>query len=243
MKTLYLIPARGGSKGIPRKNIKLLNGEPLIKYSIDAARKVAPDADICVSTDDKEIIDVVESLGLKVPFTRPEKYATDSATSSDVALHALRFYESMGVNYDTIVMLQPTSPLRTAEHIKGALALYDNSLDMIVSVRESASAFIICKENSDGFLFLPLNTDFARRQDMPSYYEYNGAVYVMNSLELKKKGMAGFTKVKKYVMDDIASLDIDSQLDWNIVEMVMKDKQGHLSCRGGAQCTHCSSSI
>ena len=115
MKLLYLIPARGGSKGIPRKNIKELSGKPLIAYSIDVARQLTDDCNICISTDDDEIMQVVTSYGLTVPFKRPDFLATDSVGTYEVILHAIDFYENLGVNYDAVVLLQPTSPLRTAQ--------------------------------------------------------------------------------------------------------------------------------
>ncbi len=222
MKILYLIPARGGSKGIPHKNIKLLNGKPLIQYSIEVARQLASDEDICVSTDDNEIINVVESLGLKVPFVRPEEYATDTASSNEVILHALRFYEENGIHYDTVVLLQPTSPLRTVDHVKEALSLYTPDIDMIVSVKKSSSAYVMCKESEEGFLRPVVNSGITRRQDMPDFYEYNGAVYVINVKALKTKGLSKFDKERKYVMEDEYSWDIDTLLDWKIIEMIMK---------------------
>ncbi len=222
MKTLYLIPARGGSKGIPHKNIKLLNGKPLIQYSIEVAKKLASDDDICISTDDKEIIQVVESLGLKVPFVRPAKYATDTATSNDVILHALRFYEERGVHYDIVILLQPTSPLRTVDHVKEALDLYTTDVDMVVSVKPSSAAYLMCKEGASGYLEPVVNSGVTRRQDMPAFYEYNGAVYVINVNALKEKGLGGFTKEKKYVMDEESSWDIDTMMDWKIIEMILK---------------------
>ena len=118
---MYLIPARGGSKGIPHKNIKLLNGKPLIQYSIEIARKLAEDDDICLSTDDEEIKAVAEKLGLKVPFLRPDYLASDTATTSDVIVHALDFYEKQGRHYDVVVLLQPTSPLRTVQNVKDCI--------------------------------------------------------------------------------------------------------------------------
>ena len=112
MKTLVIIPARGGSKGIPHKNIRPLGGKPLICRAIDHARSVAADADICVSTDDPEIIRTVEDYGLHVPFVRPACLATDSCGTYEVLLHALDHYEQQGIHYDAIVLLQPTSPFR-----------------------------------------------------------------------------------------------------------------------------------
>jgi N-acylneuraminate cytidylyltransferase len=221
MKILYVIPARGGSKGIPHKNIKLLNGKPLIYYSIDVARQLTEDDNICVSTDDDEIIKIVEDYGLKVPFKRPDYLATDTATTNDVLLHTLDYYAVKGVYYDVLILLQPTSPLRNSSHVKEALTLYNDNLDMVVSVKESHSASVLCSENENGFLELTLNKEGLRRQDVPSYYEYNGAIYIINIERLKKTGLRGFTMRKKYVMDEISSLDIDTPLDLEIANTIL----------------------
>ena len=106
MKTLYLIPARGGSKGIPHKNIRPLCGLPLIGYSINVAREFADDRDICLSTDDPEIAETARKMGLDVPFMRPDSLATDKSGSYEVMLHALDFYHNRGVDYDRLVLLQ-----------------------------------------------------------------------------------------------------------------------------------------
>ena len=137
MKPLVIIPARGGSKGIPHKNIRLLGGKPLICRAIDNARAVADDSDICVSTDDPEIIRVAEDYGLKVPFVRPAELAADNSGTYEVLLHALDFYERQGRHYDAIVLLQPTSPFRRDEDVRGAMALYTPDIDMVVSITEA----------------------------------------------------------------------------------------------------------
>lgn len=222
MKILYVIPARGGSKGIPHKNIKLLNGKPLIYYSIDIARQMTSDDHICVSTDDDEIIDVVERYGLKVPFKRPEYLATDTATTNDVLLHAINFYETKGFFYDVVVLLQPTSPLRKISQVREALDLYSPDIDMIVSVKESHSASVLCAENVNGFLEFCLNKEGQRRQVMPNYFEYNGAIYIINIASLKEYGLGYFTKKMKYVMNELESLDIDNPNDWFIAECIIK---------------------
>lgn len=224
MKILYVIPARGGSKGIPHKNIKLLNGKPLIYYTIDVARQLTTDEHICVSTDDDEIINVVENYGLKVPFKRPSHLATDTATTNDVLLHAINFYEARGDFYDVVVLLQPTSPLRNPTHVKEAIDLYTNDIDMVVSVKKSHASSVLCAENEDGFLELCFNKTGKRRQDLKSYYEYNGAVYIINIKRLKEKELSGFTKTRKYVMDDISSIDIDIPLDWIVVESIINNQ-------------------
>lgn len=223
MKILYVIPARGGSKGIPHKNIKPLNGKPLIYYSIDIARQLTTDDNICVSTDDDKIIEVVEYYGLKVPFKRPAQLATDTATTNDVLLHAVSFYENSGVYYDVLVLLQPTSPLRQIVQVKDALSLFDEDLDMVVSVKESHSASVICSENEIGFLEFTLNKEGLRRQDLQTYYEYNGAIYVINIDRLKKIGLSGFSNKKKYIMDELSSFDIDTPNDWFITEYIIKN--------------------
>jgi CMP-N,N'-diacetyllegionaminic acid synthase len=219
-----LIPARGGSKGIPLKNIKPLAGKPLIYYSIDIARQILDDKHICISTDDNRIIEKVEEYGLTVPFVRPEVLATDTSTSNDVLIHALTHYEEKEVFYDAIILLQPTSPLRTLENLKEALLLYNDTIDMVVSVRQSHSAAVICKEE-DGYLVSALNERNFRRQDINNYFEYNGAIYIINAQRLKEKGLNQFTKILKYEMSDEKSIDIDSMFDWKIAEMVIENQK------------------
>jgi N-acylneuraminate cytidylyltransferase len=222
MKILTVIPARGGSKGIPKKNIKPLNGKPLIYYSIEVARALFPDEDICISTDSDEIIETVEKTGLKVPFRRPQELASDTATSNEVLLHALDFYEKQGRTYDAILLLQPTSPLRTVKQVKDAIALYRDDIDMVVSVKESHAPAVLCKENESGYLELLFNNQSTRRQDMPNYYEYNGAIYVINPQSLKIKGLSNFARKVKYVMSEETSVDIDEQKDWDFAEYLIK---------------------
>lgn len=222
MRILYIIPARGGSKGIYYKNIKLLNGKPLICYTIDVARQLSADSDICVTTDDDKIIEVVENYGLKVPFKRPENLATDTANTSDVIFHALEFYEEKNIFYDLIVLLQPSSPFRNSNHVFEALKLYNTDLDMIVSVKKSKSPTVLCIENDEGFVELFLNKTHLRRQDFESFYEYNGAIYIINVDRFKKLGLNGLVQIRKYLMDEISSLDIDTPYDWSIADVFIK---------------------
>lgn len=224
MKVLYLIPARGGSKGIPHKNIKLLNGKPLIQYSIEVARKLANDEDICLSTDDEEIKKVAERLGLNVPFLRPDYLASDTAGTSDVIVHALDFYKQNGRLYDVVVLLQPTSPLRTVQNVKDCLELYSNEFDMVTTVKESSISAVLCKENAQGYLEQVIGGNNVRRQDAEKLYEYNGAVYVINAEAVKEKGLGGFSKIKKCVMSEEHSIDIDTMLDWLLIETILKRK-------------------
>ena len=227
MKPLIVIPARGGSKGVPRKNIKVLGDKPLIQYTIDAAKGVFDDEFICVSTDDFEIKSVVEQLGLKVPFLRPNELASDTAGTYEVLLHAISYYESKGYFPDTLILLQPTSPFRTSAHIKEALKLYHESIDMVVSVKETKANpyYILFEEDSNGYLKKTKEANFTRRQDCPKVWEYNGAIYIINVRALKASAISQFTKVCKFEMDETSSHDIDTLLDWRIAEIIINDKE------------------
>lgn len=223
MKPLIVIPARGGSKGIPRKNIKLLGGKPLIQYTIETAKSVFPDEVICVSTDDVEIKEVVESIGIKVPFLRPPELATDKAGTYEVLLHAIDYYENLGYKPDVLILLQVTSPLREARHIKEALELFDDSCEMVLSVKESSSNpyYNLMEENEGGWLVKSKVGNFTRRQDCPVVYELNGSIYIIHVPILKGKPLCNFNLVKKYVMEDIYSIDIDTSIDWFIAEFII----------------------
>ncbi len=227
MNALVIIPARGGSKGIPHKNIKPLNGKPLIEYAIDVARQLVPDELICVSTDDHNIKKVVEDYGLKVPFIRPDYLATDTAGTYEVLLHALDYYESQGYQFDNVILLQTTSPFRNANHVKEAIDLYTPDVDMVVSVKEVvANPYYNCfEENEDGFLRVSKGDGkLVRRQDAPKAWEYNGAIYVINPDSLKKSPLGLFKKRIKYVMDEVHSIDLDTMFDWTLAELVIKQE-------------------
>lgn len=220
MRPLVVIPARGGSKGVLRKNIKPLNCKPLIQYTIEAARSLFEDSIICVSTDDLEIKEVVENIGLQVPFIRPQQLASDSAGTYEVLLHAIEYYERQGYFPDTLILLQPTSPFRTAKHIKEALRLYNSDCEMLVSVKETKANpyYVLREENEKGWLVKSKEGNFTRRQDCPKVYELNGAIYIINVDALKVRPIHEFIKVSKYEMDEMSSHDIDSNLDWMIAE-------------------------
>ena len=227
MKILVIIPARGGSKGIPHKNIKPLNGKPLIYYTIDEAREIVGDDDICVSTDDPEIIKCVEDYGLGVPFVRPAELATDTAGTNEVLVHALDFYEQQGKHYDVVLLLQNTSPFRTAQQVKEALKLYHDGVDMVVSVKEcSANPYYnVFEEDVNGYLHVCKGDgNIFRRQDAPKVYEYNGAIYIMNAETLKTIHMHKMHKRVKYVMDEFSSFDLDTMWEWQMAEMIINEK-------------------
>lgn len=223
--TLFVIPARGGSKGLPGKNIKELCGKPLIAYSIDVARAFVDDEHICVSTDSEEIKKVVENYGLNVPFIRPDSLATDTATSNDVLIHALNFFKLNGREYKRLILLQPTSPLRSVEDVAGSLALYRDDIDMVVSVTKSHAPAVLCTDDDNGYVQLVYNKKAIGRQQLQEMYEFNGAVYVINVQSLLKKGIAGFTKKVKYVMSKENSVDIDDIIDFRLVETILREQE------------------
>ena len=229
MKILYLIPARGGSKGIPNKNIKLLGGKPLIEYSIETALQIASTTnDICVTTDSDAIAQIAKQKGLNVPFMRPAELASDTASSEDVIKHALSFYkDNLNKNYDAIVLLQPTSPLRKINDIKAMIDLFSSlNADMVVSVKESSENpyYSLFEENEQGYLYQSKPSNFTRRQDCPQVYTYNGSVYVIN---VSRFILGGFSTLQptKFVMDDQHSIDIDNELDWELTEIVLKNSK------------------
>lgn len=227
MKNLIVIPARGGSKGIPHKNIKPLAGKPLIYYTIDVARQFTTDEDICVTTDDDEIIKVVEDYGLKVPFKRPGYLATDTCGSNEVIQHAWKFFEVKGIHYDAVLLLQPTSPFRKVEFLKEAVALYDDSIDMVTSVKRAPCNpyYDGFEDNDEGLLTISKGDGtIERRQDAPKVWQLNGSIYVINPKSLMEKGLAHFTRIRKYAMPELYSVDIDNPFDWKVAELVISEK-------------------
>ena len=227
MKILYLIPARGGSKGLRKKNILDLAGKPLINYTVDSVLPLLKKNDeICVSTDSDEIKDIVEKNGVKVPFLRPNYLARDTSTTLDVINHAIDWYSKHNKFFDTLVLLQPTSPLRTSIHIKESLKLWSTEIDMIVSVKETDANpyYILFEEDKNLFLRKSKDGKFTRRQDCPKVYEYNGAIYVITIDSLKIKNFYNFDKIKKYLMLKESSIDIDDIVDFRLAELIIKNK-------------------
>lgn len=227
MIPLIIIPARGGSKGIPKKNIVPLNGRPLIDYTITAALAVAPQSRIILSTDSEEIAAVARQCGLDVPYRRPAALATDTAGSREVILDAMDWADLHGIGYDAVVLLQPTSPLRTADDVRDAMMLYDDDIDMVVSVAEARSnPYYNCFEaDENGYLHVSKGDGlYTRRQDVPPAYEYNGAVYVINPRSIREMPMGVFTRRVPYVMPASRSVDIDAPIDLIMAAHLLEEK-------------------
>ena len=220
MKNLILIPARGGSKRIPKKNIKLFNGKPLIQWTIEAAINSGISSNICVSTDCEETKSIAASIGADVPFTRPRELSGNKAKSIDVALHALSYYKDI----QSIILLQPTSPLRTSKHLQ---SFYE-----YITKNCAVSAVSICEcQHSPLWTFTLRNQILersvltnhslnVRSQDLPKYYTLNGAIYYSKvSALLTSKSFISNNTIG-FEMPAQASVDIDTQLDWEIAEMI-----------------------
>ena len=227
MKKLFLIPARGGSKGLPKKNILSLAGKPMIGYSIDAAMESMDSGDeLCVSTDDAQIIQVIRDYGIDVPFIRPAELASDTASSEQVIEHAIEWYRVRGIVFDVIILLQPTSPLRNAIHVKEALNLWMEGIDMVVSVKETDSNpyYVLFEEDENGLLRKSKDGNFTRRQDCPKVYELNGAIYIMNASSVANNVKTKEKRTRKYLMDKRDSIDVDDELDFEQAELILKKR-------------------
>ena len=226
--TLYLIPARGGSKGVPGKNIRLLGGIPLIAHSIRHAIEAgAPLEDIVVTTDSDDIRKAAEAEGVSFPFMRPKELAGDHTGSYEVIIHALDEMEARGRHYQKVVLLQPTSPMRLPLDIKAAEKLWREDIDMVVSVcpAKTNPYYNAFETNSEGMLHISKGDGhYTRRQDAPEVWEYNGAVYVMTVASLRKSAMSGFQRILPYPMPAERSVDIDTPLDFMIAESLLQHR-------------------
>lgn len=219
MKTLFLLTARGESKSIPDKNIKPLLGKPLIHYSIEYARLFVGDKDICLSTDSDVIIKTARQINYETPFVRPSSLATDHSGSYEVIVHAINFYKEKGFHYDNVVLLQPTSPYRIKMHLEEAFTLYSIDIDMVVSVSET---YLYHHYEEKNGLLVPFGQVYQRRQDAKSLYKHNGSIYIINTKSLSKyNNFDEFTRIRKYVMGELFSIDIDTVLDWEVLESIM----------------------
>jgi len=226
MKTVAIIPARGGSKGVPRKNIKLLAGKPLIAYSIEAGLKAKNVDRVFVSTEDEEIRNISLEYGAEV-IDRQEELATDTAATEPVLQQAVSYLEKVeGYSPDLVVLLQPTSPLRKENDIDKAISkLIEEKADSLLSVFHGSR--FVWKPKNDGS-FEPLNYDYRKRprhQEMQIYTE-NGSIYVTKRDILMNENCRLGGKVAAYVMAFEDSFEIDAIVDFWIIEEIMKSREG-----------------
>lgn len=224
MTPLFIIPARGGSKSIPGKNIKPLAGKPLICHSIEVALKVAPESRIIVTTDSERIAATARDAGISRPYMRPAALGADNVGSREVLLDAMDEADRRGVAYDCVVLLQPTSPLRTADDVMKTIAAFGPGVDMAVTVTESAAnPYYDCFETgADGYLHVSKGDGLiTRRQDAPKAWQYNGAVYVIRPESLRRFRMGELPCRVGVEMPRDRSIDLDTPTDWLIAEALI----------------------
>lgn len=225
-RILALLLARGGSKGVPRKNVRLLGASPLLEWSIRAAQKSRYVDHIVVSTDDTEIAAVARRAGADVPFLRPEALASDTASSIDAMVHAIEQVHHSHPAFDLVVLLQPTSPFRTAEDVDAALELlFEKQAQAVVSVCETDhSPYLsnILPENGCMADFLKDEVKHKNRQEWPTFYRINGAVYVSYiDTFLTHHGFFS-NETYAYCMPISRSLDIDSEWDFFVAQAIVQ---------------------
>ncbi len=229
---LAVIPCRGGSKGVHRKNLREIDGIPLVAHTIHAANASKLITRTIVSTDDDEIASVAKEYGGDVPFIRPEKYATDEAKSIDVVFHALnQCCELFKEQYDYLILLQPTSPFRTSIHIDSAIQMLinDENAESVISVKEvpnECNPFYIYKILDNSYC-QPLieSKEIVRRQEQPKSYVRNGAIYVVKVQNLLQNGSLIAAKNLAYEMDDESSINIDTELDLLVTRTIASKRR------------------
>jgi len=229
MKILTIIPARGGSKGIPQKNIIDVNGKPLLVYTLEPILEVLNSGDVdkvIVSTDSQKIADVAIQFGAEVPFLRPESISGDKAKSIEFIQHALDYYDDKNVYFDAVLLLQPTSPLRTAQDIRAAISLFkEGKNDSLISCYEEEyiNDLVIYKLASDGKTSIPvspLHNKGVRRQDHGSLYVRNGCIYI-SSVNLIRNNFVIGEQPLMYIMDKNKSVNVDTIEDLELLRKLM----------------------
>lgn len=243
MKNLAIIPARSGSKGLKNKNVRLLGGKPLLAYSVEAALESGMFSEVMVSTDSSQYAQVARCAGAEVPWLREAALSSDSAGSWEVVQSELERYAKSGFLFDTVCLLQPTSPLRTAEDIKASyLLLEERSAQAVTSVCEVEHPiqFVTSLDESLSLSSLRSNLmefDSLRRQDMPRSYRLNGAIYIRRiSYEGESISLCESPEIA-YIMDVAASVDIDGAVDFCVAEALLANSQ--LSAGVDQDCEGC----
>ena len=226
MQNIAIIPARSGSKGLPDKNIKELLGKPLMAYSIEAAVASGCFNEVMVSTDSEHYAEIAKSYGANVPFFRSEATSSDTASSWGMVDEVLRNYKSLlGREFDTFCLLQPTSPLRTAEDIKSAYKLYEEQAKFaVVSVCETEHSPLWSGQLPKNHEFIDfIKPDTAkRRQDAGKFYRLNGAIYIVNIAHFRADTFLYTKGSFAFIMEQKHSIDIDTELDFSLAETILR---------------------
>jgi CMP-N,N'-diacetyllegionaminic acid synthase len=228
MRVLGVIPARGGSKGLPRKNIRVLAGKPLLAYTAEAALAARRLSRVVLTTDDEGIAEVGRQWGIEVPFLRPAELAEDDTPTLPVVQHAVRWLEHRGDSFDSVCLLQPTNPLRRAEHIDACIELLEASgADAVVTVLPvpaEHNPHWVYFQSSEGLLHLSTGepVPIARRQDLPPAFHREGSVYVTRRRVLIEQNSLYGERLVGYPMDPAESVNIDSPADLDRAERLLR---------------------
>lgn len=229
MKNIAIITARSGSKGLKDKNIKILKDKPLLAYTIEAAKKSGLFDEIMVSTDSEEYAEIAKKWGAKVPFFRSFELSNDTSSSRDVIKEVLENYKILGQEYDTVTLLQPTSPLRTSEDIlNGYKVLVEKCANFVVAVCEMDHSPLWANILPDDYSmenFIRPEVVSMPRQNLPKYYRINGALYIFRVDYLMKANIIYEEKSYAIIMSKENSIDIDDQLDFTIAEVLMTERK------------------
>ncbi len=228
MRNIAIIPARSGSKGLKDKNIRSLGGKPLFAYSIDAAIKSGMFDVVMVSTDSEHYAEIAREYGAEVPFLRSEKTSSDIASSWDAVAEVLANYHSMGKDFDSFMLLQPTSPLRTDANIREAYAeMEEKKANSVISLCEVDHSPLQCNVLPDSLSldgFIRKEGKGKRRQDMEQYYRFNGAIYLTKVDFFLENHNIYREKCFAYIMNKRDSIDIDDEFDFIVAEALIKHK-------------------
>ena len=228
MNNLAIIPARSGSKGVIDKNIRLINGKPLISYSIRAAIDSGMFDEVMVSTDSEKYARIAKECGASVPFLRSKENAGDHTSSWDAVREVLKKYEESGRVFDTIALLQPTSPLRESKDIIGGYKLFhEKNADSVIGVCEVDHSPLFCNVIGDDLSldnFVSSEIYTTPRQKLPKYYRVNGALYIVRVKENIDIPNLYDNKCYAYIMPQEKSIDIDTELDFRMAEIIMEEK-------------------
>lgn len=239
MRILALITARGGSKRLPGKNIRMLGGKPLIVWSIDVAKDIPEICDILVTTDDPAIAAVCKEAGAFVPWLRPAELATDTASSVDVALHALDWYEAEKGEVDGLLLLQPTSPFRTKETVRKGIELFRRRGQkpvLGVSLIHAHPMWALKMEDDYLVPFMQDHGFGSRSQDLPPAYAVNGGLYLIHPAELRAcRSFVGIKTIPLLIESPQEALDIDTVWDWALADAALALAEGRQRAR--AECS------
>lgn len=232
MRILAIIPARGGSKGVPRKNIKLLGGKPLIQYTSEIALKSKYLTKVILSSEDEEIMNIAEIAGIEVPFKRPSNLAEDKTPTLPVILHALDFLSAQGEKYDAVCLLQTTCPFRTVAFLDAAIHKFiEKGTDSLVSVQEVPHEYNphwTFEENISGNLAITTGETeiVSRRQDLPKAYHRDGSIYITKTSVLRLKKSLYGNSIAYIESSKVNYVNIDTLEDWGKAERIAKEIAG-----------------